>query len=212
MLAAVTPRSAARALSGRTMISGRTSEALELILPMPLRSRSSRSTNWAACIKACGSSLLSTSCSLPPVSGEPTLKRAPAISAMRARIWASMSCMLSLRSLRCTALMVSTARRASAAAPGANASPLEPPPIELKMLTICGMSAISLRACSAMRSVCAKVLPGASSIVTCVCPRSPGGIKVVGSKPTKDTEPTKNRPAPIAVTSRWRKHHRITRK
>jgi hypothetical protein len=44
MAAAVTPRSAARALSGRTMISGRTREALELMLPTPCKVRSSRST------------------------------------------------------------------------------------------------------------------------------------------------------------------------
>ena len=131
MLAAVTPRSAARAKSGRTIISGRTKEALELTLPTPLKLRSSRSTARAVADKATASSLRNTSCILTPVSILPTLNRAPGMLAILSRNCISMSPKDSLRSSRCVVDRVNTARRASADAPGANASPLEPPPIEL---------------------------------------------------------------------------------
>ena len=163
MLAAVTPKSAARAKLGRTMISGRTSAALELTLPTPLRPRSSRSTFCAEAVSATGSSLRSTSCIFAPMSGGPTLKRAPAIWSSRSRTCCSRSAMDSLRSVRCTVVSVSTARRASAAAPGAKSSPLEPPPMELKTPVMPLTCMAASLACSAINPVCAKVLPGGSS-------------------------------------------------
>ena len=165
MAAAVTPRSAARAGSGRTMISGRTREALDCTLPTPLRLRSSRSTNCAVASSATGSSLCSTSCILTPVSGGPTVKRAPATSLSLRLNWASMAAMEVLRSSRWLVLRVSTARRASAAAPGAKASPLEPPPIELNTLLTSGSVMAASRASSATARVSASVLPGGSSSV-----------------------------------------------
>ena len=194
------------------MISGRTSEALELTLPTPGMVRNSRSARCAAAVRASGSSLLSTSCILTPVSGGPTLTRTPGNSRKRIRIAASISLIFSVRSCRATVVMVSTARRASAAAPGAKASPLEPPPTEANTATVCGTSMISRRAASVARAVSASVLPGGSSIVTWVWLRSAAGTKPVGNKGTSEIDPAKNSAAPMAVTSRWRKHQRITSK
>ena len=211
MLAAVTPRSAARATSGRTMISGRTKEALEPTLPTPSKVRSSRTTVCALANRATGSSLFSTSCIFTPLSGGPTVKRAPAMLPSCWRSCASMSAMESLRSSRCEVIRVSTARRASAEAPGAKASPLEPPPIELKTLLTCGICMLARRACSATARVSAKVLPGGSSSVIWVWPRSAAGTKPVGKSGTSEMEPTKNRPAHTAVTKRWCRHQRMVR-
>ncbi|MNT04283.1 hypothetical protein D3C72_1388550 [compost metagenome] len=210
MAAAVTPRSAALAKSGRTMISGRTSEALELTLPMPFRPRSSRSTFCAAAISATGSSERSTSCILTPVSGGPTVKRAPGMVSSFWRSWVSRSAIDSLRSVRCTVVRVSTARRASAAAPGAKASPLEPPPIELKTPSMPGVRMAASRARAATACVSPRVEPGGSSRLICVCARSAAGTKPVGSSGTSAMAPTKNRAAAMAVMPRWFRHQRMT--
>ena len=207
MLAAVTPRSAARAKSGVTMISGRTKEALELTLPMPCSVRSSRSTCWAAAFSATASSLRSTSCIFTPVSGGPTLKRAPGISASRVRICDSIAAIDALRSLRWLVVSVNVALRASAEAPGAKASPLEPPPTDENTCWTSGTVMAASRVRSASARVSASVLPGGSSRLICVCARSDAGTNPVGSSGTSETEPIKNAAAPKAVASRWFRHH-----
>jgi hypothetical protein len=211
MPAAVTPRSAARWKSGRTMISGRTRLALELTAPTPFKVRRSRTTACAAASSAAASSLFSTSCIFTPLSCAPTWKRAPGSSASRVRICASMSLIEVSRSLRWASVSVSTARRASAAAPGAKTSPLEPPPTDANTPFTPGTDCAPMRACSATAHVSASVLPGGSSTLTCVCARSLAGTKPVGSSPTSATEPAKNRAAPSAVAPRWFRHQRMAR-
>ena len=65
------------------------------------------------------------------------------------------------------------------------------------------------RACSATARVSASVLPGGSSRLIWVWPRSAAGTKPVGSKGTSAIEPTKNRAAPVMVMARWRRHQRM---
>jgi hypothetical protein len=55
------------------------------------------------------------------------------------------------------------------------------------------------------------VLPGGSVTVTCVCDRSSGGMKPVGSSGTSMNEPTKNTSAPSSVHQRWRRHQAAQR-
>ena len=211
MAAVDTPRSAARAKSGRMMSSGCTSAALELTPPTPSSVRSWRSASRAACVSTTGSSPSNTSSILLPMSPLPTWKRAPGILSSTSRIWPSMSARLALRASRCTRLSVSTARCTSAAAPGLKPSPLEPPPTEEYTLTTFGLRASCTRAVSATLRVCASVLPGGSSMVICVWPRSAGGTKPVGSSGTSISEPTKKPMAARMVTRRWRRHHCISR-
>ena len=121
-----------------------------------------------------------------------------------------MSAIDSLRSVRCAVVRVNTALRASAAAPGAKASPLEPPPMELNTDFTPLTSIAAWRARSAMTLVSASVEPGGSSRLIWVCARSAAGTKPVGSRPTSMIEQTKNTPAAIAVTRRCLRHQRMT--
>ena len=129
--AEVTPRSAARAESGRTISSGRTRLDVDTTLPMPGIVRNSFSTWRAVAPSASPSSPASTSTyfSLPPP--RPTLMRAPGSTASASRSCSSITCFFTpWRSLRGVMLIVSVALRTSGAPPGANGSPpVAPPPI-----------------------------------------------------------------------------------
>src|SRR3954465_15875496 len=75
------------------------------------------------------------------------------------------------------------------------------------------------RACSAVASVCSKVLPGGRGSVCskvlpggrvrypCVCDRSSGGRKPVGRKGTSENEPKKKTSAAMVVFTRCFRHH-----
>ena len=130
MAALVTPRSAARAKSGRTISSGRTRLLVDVTLPMPGIVRSSRSTTRACAPSASPSSPASTSTYFSLEPPKPTLTRAPGSTSSAVRNWVSIACLLTpLRSPRGVMLMVRVALRTSAAPPGANGSaPVLPPP------------------------------------------------------------------------------------
>jgi len=207
MVSAVTPKSAARAKSGRTISSGRVRLALEVTFPMPGRVRRSRAALLAASLRATGSSLFSTRIIFTPLSAGPTVRRTPGWSAKRSRISLSTACCLRSRSVRWLKVTLSTARRTSATTPGAKASPPAPPPTELITLFTSGIAAMMVRARSAAAQVSLKVLPGGSSMLTMVCERSAGGTKPVGSSGISITEPTKKAMAASSVTKRWVKPH-----
>ena len=65
----------------------------------------------------------------------------------------------------------------------------------------------SSRAASAAAKVCAKLLPGGSDSVTCVCDKSSGGMKPVGSSGTSASEPAMKAPAASVVHRRCFRHH-----
>ena len=129
--AEVTPRSAARAKSGRTMSSGRTRLDVEVTLPMPGRVRSSRSTRLACAASVGPSSPASTSTyfSLEPPS--PIFSRTPGRASSASRNSRSTACFFKPpRSPRGVRLMVRVALRASATpAPAKGSPPALPPPI-----------------------------------------------------------------------------------
>ena len=129
MALVVTPRSAARAKSGRTAISERTRLALDEMLPRPGRLRRSFTTADAAVLRARGSSPVSTRMYFSPEPPRPTVLRTPGRLASAARMSFSMPCLRG-RWLRGTRVMVSVALRTSAALAGANGSvPAAPPPM-----------------------------------------------------------------------------------
>ena len=163
MAALVTPRSAALALSGRTMSSGRTRLDELVTAPMPGMPRSSFSTTAACCCSAWPSAPASTSTYFSALAPKPTFTRAPGRSASSVRSSASMSCLLvfapkkGLRSRRCVRFSVSVARVTSGRpAPGVKVSaPVLPPPMAVYTSFTCGLFCTSSRACSAAAKVCA---------------------------------------------------------
>ena len=82
-------------------------------------------------------------------------------------------------------------------------------PNEHKARTTFAVSPKGGRSRSATARVSAKVEPGGSSTLICVCARSAAGTKPVGSSGTSEIEPTKNSAAAIMVRPRWRRHHCI---
>ncbi len=106
-------------------------------------------------------------------------------------------------------LIVSVALRTSAAPCGAKGSPPAlPPPMAVYTSLTFGFFCTSSRAFSAAAKVCASVLPGGSEIDTCVCDRSSGGMKPVGSSGTSINEPTRNTAAASVVRMRCFRHQR----
>jgi hypothetical protein len=128
--AEVTPRSAARAKSGRTISSGRTRLEVETTLPIPGSVRSSCSTRRACAASTAPSSPARTRTYFSLEPPKPTLTRAPGSAASASRSSCSMVCLVTPpRSSRGVRLIVSVALRTSAAPPGANGSaPVLPPP------------------------------------------------------------------------------------
>ena len=125
--ALVTPRSAMRAKSGRTVNSGLTSDALDATEPRPGIVRSSFSSAAAAVPRASGSSPVSASTYFSPEPPRPTLLRTPGSSSNALRMLFSMPCLRG-RSPRGVSKTVSVALRDSATPPGANGSPPAAPP------------------------------------------------------------------------------------
>ena len=124
----VTPKSAARAKSGRTAISERIKLALDVMLPRPGIVRRSRSTAAAAVARVCGSSPVSTNWYFSPEPPRPTLLRTPGNSAMASRMAFSMPCLRG-RAPRSVNNTVRVALRTSVVPGGANGSePAAPPP------------------------------------------------------------------------------------
>ena len=80
------------------------------------------------------------------------------------------------------------------------------------MLLMCGTWFNNFRAASALAWVWASLVPGGSSKYTWVWLLSSGGMKPVGNKGTKDSEPIKNASAPSTVHQRCFKHHWAKRK
>ena len=74
------------------------------------------------------------------------------------------------------------------------------------MSWVCGLRCTISRACSATATVCLSVAPGGSSMLTCVCDRSSGGMKPVDSRPISPSEPKKNTMVISVVSTRWRRH------
>ena len=125
----VTPKSAALAKSGLTIISGRIKLAVEAILPTPEILRISCVTASAASCNALESSPLSINTYFSPEPPKPTLVRTPGKLTRLLRISLSIICLRG-RLPRSSNKMVSVARRVSAAPELTNASePALPPPI-----------------------------------------------------------------------------------
>ena len=125
----VTPKSAALAKSGRTIISGRIKLAVDAILPIPAMPRISCVTASEACCNSLESSPLNISIYFSPEPPKPTLVRTPGKPTKVSRISLSMICLRG-RSPRSSNKMVSVASLVSAAPELANASdPALPPPI-----------------------------------------------------------------------------------
>jgi hypothetical protein len=105
-------------------------------------------------------------------------------------------------------LMVSVALRTSDAPATMNGSPpVLPPPTAVYTSFTCGFFCTISRACSAAAVVCCSVLPGGSVTVTCVCDRSSGGMKPVGSRPTrKNDAAVKSTTASVTLTRCFRAH------
>ena len=194
MAAEVTPRSAARAKSGRTITSGRTRLSVEVTAPMPGMLRRSFSTSLACSASTRPSSPASTSRNFSDEPPKPTFTRAPGSSARASRNCASTACFLTpWRSPRGVMLIVRVATRTSDAPPTMNGSaPVLPPPMAVYTSFTCGFFCTITRACSAAAYVCCSVLPGGSVTVTWVCDRSSGGMKPVGSSPTSTNDAAVN--------------------
>ena len=208
----VTPRSAARAKSGRTAISERTRLAVDEMLPRPGMVRRSFSTANAAVVSACGSSPVSTSTYFSPEPPRPTLLRTPGSVSSAARILFSMPCLRG-RSPRGDSKMVSVALRVSVLAPPMKGSvPAEPPPMVVYTLCTCSTWAMRWRASSATARVCASVAPGGSSRYTWVCELSSGGMKPVGSSGISASEPMKKAAVAMKVIHRCLMHHAAQRR
>ena len=206
-LALVTPKSAARAESGRSAISGRIRLALDATWPSPGMVRKSRSTAEAAALRAWGSSPVSTSTYFSPEPPSPTRVRTPGKVLKTSRMRASTTCLRG-RWPRWVSCKVRVALRTSAAPCGAKGSPPAlPPPMVVYTLVTSGMALSKARADSAEAKDWLSVLPGGSSRCTCVCELSSGGIKPLGRSGMSMTEPTKNAAAPTDVIHRWRMHH-----
>ena len=127
----VTPKSAARAKSGRTMTSGRTRLSVDVTAPMPGIVRKSFSTNLACSASTRPSSPASTSRNFSDEPPKPTLTRAPGTAASASRSCASTACFFTpWRWPRGVMLIVSVALRTSDAPLTMNGSePVAPPPI-----------------------------------------------------------------------------------
>jgi hypothetical protein len=207
----VTPRSAARAKSGRTAISERTRLAVDEMLPRPGMVRRSFSTASAAVCSACGSSPVSTSTYFSPEPPRPTLLRTPGRVSSAARMLFSMPCLRG-RSPRASSRMVSVALRVSAPR---RRQRVAPPSRRRWWCTRSSHAPLRPRAGARLRPrprVCASVAPGGSSRYTWVCELSSGGMKPVGSSGISASEPTKNAMVAAKVIQRCFMHHAAQRR
>ena len=194
------------------MSSGRTSAALDLTPPMPLKVRSWRSASRPAALSMKESSLMSAMSILLPMSALPTVMRAPGMSARVLRMRFSICMTDSLRSLRGVVTTVSTAVLISASAPEPlGPLALLPPPIDESTRTMFLSATTSLRTVSAKCCVCASVLPGGSCNVTCVWSWSPAGAKPLGNKGASEMDAANITNAASSVMKRWCKHHCMMR-
>ena len=207
---ALTPRAAARAGSGRTMISGRCSAALELTAPMPRRPRSWICNASAARCRALASSPASVICSFSPLLPPPTAIRAPGNCRNSVRIFASTPDCDSARSPRGRRSTVNVAERTSVVVLASMPWPELALPTAANTALTSGICLSSSDARRLATCVWAIVAPGASSRVTEVCAMSAAGRKPVGSSGIMANDEIRNSAVAATTRGRRRKHARTT--
>ncbi len=97
-----------------------------------------------------------------------------------------------------------------APSPKGPAPVVEPTVVNTRVTSSTG--AIRARARSAAASVSCSVLPGGSSILTAVWPRSAAGTKPLGSSGTSASDSPKNSSAALTVVRRCVRHQSTTRR